>query len=132
MSIFSAFLFIITAAECLSRFFYTSRNGVSPIAILIFIVLAPTALSVGLFVNSDKNFSFSSELVEQCLAAILPLIVASLTFSALQAVLTMSVSKEIASIVQIFRPIWLVGFVILVLRKLTPIAAAILVGAPRS
>jgi hypothetical protein len=123
MNTFIVFTFVLIAADCISRFFYSSKGGIAPMALLVFVYLAPFAL------NAKGEF-LNKEIAIQFLQAISPLIAAALVFSLLHALLCLSVSKEYGVIVKAFRPIWLMGFVIVVLRNLTPIASAILVETP--
>lgn len=131
MRILASLLFILLFAECISRFFFVSRIKPNAISLIVFLALAPPVL--GLEVNKlSSDDLLNPELSTQCLLALSPLIVAALVFVGLQAVVSMSVSKEVASIINLMRPIWLVGFVIIVLRNLAPIALTVLVTGPKA
>ena len=128
MNILVLFIFVLVSAECVSRFFYSRARGICPMALLVFVALFPTAISALSKSGSSWNSHLSSDFAALCLGAISPLIVAALVFSLLQALLSMSISKDFSTLLRIFRPVWLVGFVIAAIRNITPIASAILIG----
>lgn len=131
MKILASLLFILVSAECVSRFFSIPKRQQTPLAILIFLALAPLSLSLGDNLLSQSNLLLNSELAKQCLVAFSPLIVAALVFAGFQAIISMAISKELATLISVLRPVWLIGFVILVVRNITPIASAVLVESPR-
>jgi len=72
-----------------------------------------------------------ADLVSRCLTAVAPLVLASLVFAAIQGLISLSVSKELSLVFRVFKPIWLVCFLVVVVRNFAPIASLVLLEVPK-
>jgi len=131
MNLLGAYLFITVVAECIAKFFYSSKRSINPISVIIFLLLAPVLLSSQRLVEFRQALFMDADLVSRCLTAVAPLVLASLVFAAIQGLISLSVSKELSLVFRVFKPIWLVCFLVVVVRNFAPIASTILLEAPK-
>lgn len=114
MTILYALVFSLLVADCASRFFMLPRARVDPITLLVFISLVPSALII------DGSL-ISPDIAVYALQALSPLIIATITFCLLLALSSLSIARGFGPLLKIFRIVWLAGFLILVIHKLTAI-----------
>jgi hypothetical protein len=113
-------LFILLTAECITVLFLSSKEKKFGNLLTVVIFLSAIRLSLPLASSSNLDFSKVEPFVE-IFRVVLPLVVASLAYSLLKALISRSLSKKSAQVVSIFRPIWMVGFAVLSINSLSTI-----------